>query len=266
MARADEDRGFDASKPNVARVYDFWLGGKDNFAADRELAQNIAAINPDAPRMARDNRAFVTRAVTWTARLGIAQFIDVGAGLPTHPAVHETACAVIPAARTAYVDNDPVVLTHAAALLSSPCVVTVGADLRDPAAVLSDPKLGQVIDLREPTCVLLSSVLHFFPAAQAREITAAFTRLLAPGSVVIISASDAIPELTAELAAYTAAQIWNHDRDTFRSFFDHAGLELADPPGISIARSWRADMPDPGLPAGRAWMNAAVGRKSSPSA
>jgi S-adenosyl methyltransferase len=253
--------GFDASKPNVARVYDYWLGGKENFAADRQLAEEITRLNPDAPGMARDNRAFITRAVTWAAGQGIAQFIDIGAGLPTHPAVHETARALQPDARIAYVDNDPVVLVHAAALLKAPGVVTVNADLRDPAAVLASPELGQLIDLREPACVLLASVLHFFAADQAREITAGFTRPLAAGSIVVISASDATPELNAKVPAYTAAQLWNHGKDTFRSFFDHAGLELIDPPGVTTARSWRAGMPDPMLPVGGAWMDAAAGRK-----
>src|SRR5271157_4564069 len=141
----------DTSVPNMARVYNYWLGGKDHFAADRAEAERLVALYPPLPALARENRAFLLEAVGWAARQGIGQFIDLGAGLPASPAVHQAARAVLPAARVAYVDFDPVVLSHARALLATDDGVTaVAADLRDPAAVLAYPELRAVIDLREP--------------------------------------------------------------------------------------------------------------------
>ena len=139
--------GFDSATPNMARVYDYWLGGKDHYAADRAEAERLLAIYPPLRDLVRENRAFVIQAVSWAARQGIGQFIDLGAGLPASPAVHQAARAVLPAARVAYVDIDPVVLSHARALLAtSDGVAAVAADLRDPAAVLADPELRAVID------------------------------------------------------------------------------------------------------------------------
>ena len=134
--------GFDSGTPNMARVYDYWLGGKDHYAADRAEAERLLAIYPPLRDLVRENQAFVTQAVTWAARQEIGRFIELGAGLPASPAVHQTARAVLPSARVVYVDNDPVVLTHARALLAtSDGVAAVAADLRDPAAVLADPGL-----------------------------------------------------------------------------------------------------------------------------
>ena len=133
--------GFDSGTPNIARVYDYWLGGKDHYAADRAEAERLLAIYPPLRDLVRENRAFVTQAVTWAARQGIGQFIDLGAGLPASPAVHQTARVVLPSARVAYVDIDPVVLSHARALLTiDQSVTAVSADLRDPAGVLAHPE------------------------------------------------------------------------------------------------------------------------------
>ena len=130
----------DTSVPNMARIYNYWLGGKDHFAADRAEADRLVALYPPLPVLARENRAFLIEAAGWAARQGIGQFIDLGAGLPASPSVHQAARAVLPAARVAYVDIDPVVLTHAAALLATgDGVAAVDADLRDPAAVLGQP-------------------------------------------------------------------------------------------------------------------------------
>ena len=180
--------GFDSGTPNMARVYDYWLGGKDHYAADRAEAERLLAIYPPLRDLVRENQAFVTQAVTWAARQEIGQFIELGAGLPASPAVHQTARAVLPSARVAYVDNDPVVLTHARALLAtSDGVAAVAADLRDPAAVLADPGLRAVIDLREPVCVIPGAVLHFLDADAARAVTAGYARQMAPGSFMAIS-------------------------------------------------------------------------------
>ena len=129
---------FDPTKPNIARVWDYWLGGKDNFAADRELAEKMLAIHPVSAEMARENRQFLGRAVGYVGRQGVRQFIDVGAGLPTALNTHDIARQVDPKARVAYVDNDSVVISHARALLAGgPGVIAVPGDLRKPDSVLS---------------------------------------------------------------------------------------------------------------------------------
>ena len=132
--------GFDPSTPNMARVYDYWLGGKDHYAADRAEGDRLLEIYPQLADLVQENRAFIIRAVTMAADLGISQFIDLGAGLPASPAVHQAARKVMPEARVAYVDTDPVVLSHARALLATSDGVTAAeADLHDPAAVLGPP-------------------------------------------------------------------------------------------------------------------------------
>ena len=163
--------GFDPAMPNTARVYSRLLGGKDHFLSDRAEADLLLEIYPPLAEMVQENRAFIAEAVTWAASRGVGQFID-WRRLPVSPAVHQTARAVLPGARVAYVDLDPMVLSHARALLAGPGVAAVAADLRDLAAVLADPGLGAVIDPAEPVCVILGAVLHFFDADTAREVTA----------------------------------------------------------------------------------------------
>ena len=218
--------GFDPATPNMARVYDYWLGGKDHYPADRAEAERLLAIYPPVRDLVRENRAFVTQAVSWAARQGIGQFIDLGAGLPASPAVHQAARTVMPAARVAYVDIDPVVLSHARALLAtSDGVTAVAADLRDPGAVLADPELRAVIDPARPVCVILGAVLHFLDADAARAVTAGYARLMAPGSCLVISVARFDDEgLGKQLAEeYTAAAWHNHTPADVTSFF--AGLD-----------------------------------------
>jgi S-adenosyl methyltransferase len=138
--------GFDPATPNTARVYSRLLGGKDHFPSDRAEADVLLEIYPPLADMVKENRAFIAEAVTWAANEEIGQFVDLGAGLPVPAAVHQTARAVLPAAQVAYVDTDPMVLSHARALLAGPGVAAVAADLRDPAAVLADPELRAVIN------------------------------------------------------------------------------------------------------------------------
>jgi S-adenosyl methyltransferase len=167
--------GLDTSVPNVARVYDYWLGGKDNYAADRAEAERLVKLYPPLPALVRENREFLIGAVTWTARQGIGQFIDLGAGLPTSTSlpVHQAARAVLPAARVAYVDIDRVVVTHAVALLATDDgVAAINADLTDPVAVLCAREMREVIDPAQPVCVILGAVLHFCDADTARQVTA----------------------------------------------------------------------------------------------
>ena len=161
--------GFDPDKPSAARVYDYLLGGKDNFAADRDAAAQLVEALPDAARVAKANRAFLAAAVRYVASRGIDQYVDIGAGLPTSPNVHESAREAVPDARVAYVDNDPLVVTHARALLATDELVTViNGDVREYEAILSAPELSALIDLAKPVCVLFVSILHFLPAACGR--------------------------------------------------------------------------------------------------
>ena len=181
--------GFDPSRPNPARIYDYLLGGKDNFAADRQAAAELTRALPDAAQVARANRDFLAAAVQYVASRGIGQYVDVGAGLPTPPNVHQCARAAVPGARVAYIDNDQVVVTHARALLATDGLVTVlREDARDYQAIISALELGGFIDLAQPVCVLFVSMLHFMTAAEADAVVAAFRERVAPGSYLVISA------------------------------------------------------------------------------
>ncbi|MEV5414309.1 SAM-dependent methyltransferase [Thermopolyspora sp. NPDC052614] len=182
--------GIDPSKPSVARVYDFVLGGKDNFAADRELGEAILKTVPEAPAMARASRMFLRRAVTYLAReAGIRQFLDIGSGLPTQGNVHEIAHEVDPTARVVYVDNDPIVLAHGRALLADNNTTTViQADLRDPEAVLNHPGVREFINFDEPLGLLFMAILHHLNDDEdPGGIAARFREVLAPGSHLVIS-------------------------------------------------------------------------------
>jgi O-methyltransferase involved in polyketide biosynthesis len=233
---------FDPTKPNIARVWDYWLGGKDNFAADRALAEKVLAVHPVSAQMARENRQFLGRAVSYVAARGIRQFIDVGAGLPTVVNTHDIARQADPRARVAYVDNDPIVISHARNLLArSPGVIAVPGDMRAPEAILADAGLTGLIDLAEPACVILSGVLHFTDAGTARDVTAAFARAIAPGSYLIISVGSGNPsEGDNFTSAYTAARIYIHSPEEVLSFF--GGLELV-PPGMVSVLGWHGDDP-----------------------
>ncbi|HEX4829468.1 MAG TPA: SAM-dependent methyltransferase [Trebonia sp.] len=227
---------FDASTPSSARIYDALLGGKDNFAVDREVAARLQAAAPLAVQVAKENRQFLSRAVTWVAREGVSQFIDLGCGMPTSPATHESARSVIPAARVAYVDNDAVVIARLRALTAKgdPAITVVDGDLRDPAAILAAVAAG--IDLSQPACLVMGFLLHFFPAGAARDLAAAYTAALAPGSYVVLSAGRA--DSDDGFGAYSKAgpTVYNHTDAEFAGFF--GALELTDP-GIADSREWR---------------------------
>jgi hypothetical protein len=254
--------GFDASKPNIARVYDFLLGGKDNFEADRQMARELLEHYPVTAQLVRDNRAFLARAVTWAAGRGIAQFLDLGAGLPTQENTHQIAQRINPRARVCYVDNDPVVVLHAKSLLAGPGgVAATQADIASPEVVLADEQVRRAIDLIKPACVIMAAVLHFYPPDEARRIAGGYIGRLAPGSVAVISCahSDDERHWSQGSEAYRAAGVHNHSREDLRSFFD--GMDLV-PPGIATAHAWRGDMVTvPGATAGPAYNLAAVGVK-----
>jgi hypothetical protein len=262
MREDSPDLGLDADRPNIARVYDYWLGGKDNFAADRELAARLADMYPPWVQACRDNRAFVGRAVTWAAQEGIEQFLDLGAGLPSHPSVHEAARAVNPFARVSYVDRDPVVVRHADALLAGPDGITAArADLTETAAVWDSPAVRAVIDPDEPVCVILALVLHFYDSERARRVAAAYASRVAPGSAFIISVGrNDDPRMWAQVREnYTAAVLHNHGRDEVLSFLD--GLALV-PPGLALAHAWRGGSQTvPDKPPGPAYVLGAMAVK-----
>jgi len=244
-------RGLDVTVPNVARIYDYILGGKDNFDADRAAAAQILAVIPGGSGPARMNRAFLGRVVHFlAAERGIRQFLDIGSGLPTASNVHEIAQAADPDARVVYVDSDPVVVLHAQAILEDRArgVAAVRGDLRDPAAVTASPKVRELIDFSEPVAVLLFAVLHFVPDADdPRGLLAGFRDVMAPGSALALShiTDENIDEEArrAGQAVYqnAAAPITPRSRAQIEGLFD--GLDLL-PPGVTDISHWPG--PDPG--------------------
>jgi hypothetical protein len=236
---ADSAR-FDPAVPAPARIYDYLLGGKDNYPADREAAGYAVAAIPDLPELAHANRAFLTRTVRDAAEAGITQFLDLGAGLPTSPNVHETAQAAQPAARVVYVDNDPIVLTHSRADRRASDTHVVQADIRDPAAVLA--KVNGLLDFSRPVAVLMISVLHFV-GGDIRPLLEDYKRAVPPGSWLAIShaASDgADAGQVAEVAsAYGHGPADPQARTTaeIRALFTGWNLRQ-DPPGLADVRQW----------------------------
>ena len=253
---------FDTTKPNIARAYDYLLGGKDNFAADREMAEKLVAIYPGIRQMVRENRRFLARALDYTLTQGIRQYVDLGAGLPTSPAVHEIVRDHDNTAGVVYVDNDPVVLNHLWALAASgdDHVAAVAGDLGKPAAVLDAVQATRLIGLDQPACLILAMVLHFMDAATARDLAAAYVRELAPGSHVIITVGCGDRAIGAQITrTYDAAPVYNHTPEDVASFF--TGLDLISP-GIADARAWMPGWSTPAPFTQRAGqVLAGVGRK-----
>ena len=246
--------GIDTSVPNVARIYDYMLGGKDNFAADREAAEQLLAAVPHIAGIARDNRSFIGRAVRFLAgEAGVRQFLDVGAGLPTQSCVHEMAQAIAPDARVVYVDNDPVVCSHGQALLGSgDGIAVVLGDLRRPAELLRHPEVTGTLDFSRPVGVLCAAVLHFVPDEEKpHEIIAAYRDHLAPGSYLAIThGTSATPqedprgdvENVTNVYQRASANLHVRSLPEIERFFD--GFELVDPGVVWMAEWW----PDPGIP------------------
>jgi len=261
----DQDEGLpeiDTSTPHPARMYDYWLGGKDNFPADREAAEEVLALVPKARDMARANRAFLRRAVRSLAgEAGIRQFLDVGTGIPTQGNVHEVAHAIAPDARVAYVDNDPIVHVHANALLAGSSTTIILADLRKPDTILDHPKVRPFIDFDQPLALLLVAVLHFLTDEDDPAGTVArFRDAMAPGSFLAIShaTGDFNPEMATKAArAYDRATspVVPRTRAEVERFFD--GFALVDPGLVQVSR-WR---PDGEIPEDEVWIYGGVGRK-----
>jgi hypothetical protein len=232
--------GFDPGRPSIARVYDYVLGGKDNFAADRELADQLVSIYPAIPQIVRENKRFLAYAVTWVAEQGIDQFIDLGCGMPASPSTLDSARVARPGARVAYVDTDPVVVSHLiAAQAKDRAIMAVDADLRDPGAVFGSVAGG--MDLTRPACLMMGMVLQFSELQAALGLVARYVAALAPASYVILSVPvlDDSPDADKIDSLYSAAasQVHRHTVANVSSFF--SGLDLV-PPGVADARSWRA--------------------------
>ena len=191
--------GPDTGKANIARVYDYWLGGSHNFRADQDAARTLIAVEPNIRAIARANRAFLGRAVRYLAgEAGIRQFLDIGSGIPTAQNVHQVAQQAAPGSRVVYVDNDEVAVAHSRLLLEdNPDATVIQADLREPAKILADPETRLLIDFTQPVALLLVAVLHFVPdTSTPGQILATLRDALAPGSYLVIchSCRDARPE------------------------------------------------------------------------
>jgi hypothetical protein len=253
--------GNDSARPAAARIYDYLLGGKDNYAVDRTAAERVLAAAPDQRQLAQANRAFAIRAVGALASAGIRQFVDLGTGFPTSPSVHEAARQADPGARVVYVDYDPLVHVHNTALLAQDeQVVSVRADIRQPETVLDHPDVTRLIDFGQPVGVLCVAVLHLVPDAEdPGGIVAGFRDRMCAGSYLALSqfASDSDAEAMAELravAAGTAVETYFRPRDAILRFFD--GFSLV-PPGLTDVEKWRQD----GAAPTRLKIAGAVGRK-----
>ena len=239
---------FDTGVPHSARRYNYWLGGKDNFAADRDSGDAIAATFPTIRNSVRENRRFLRRVVEFlSGEAGIGQFLDIGTGLPTADNTHEVAQRIAPRSRVVYVDNDPIVLAHARALLtSSPDGATayIDADLREPEKILDAPELRATLDLGQPVGLVLLAVLHFVRDFEdPYGIVTRLVEALPAGSYLVISHAtyDLVePDRVAQLEALSRGQWRSRSRDEFARFF--TGLELADP-GVVPIGDWR---PSPG--------------------
>jgi S-adenosyl methyltransferase len=239
----------DTSRPHAARVYDYYLGGKDNFAADREMAEKAQAAWPTIRTSARENRAFLGRAVRFlAAEVGIRQFLDIGAGLPSADNVHEVAQSVDPSCRVVYVDNDPLVLTHARALLTSGPegrTAYIHADLRDPAGILAHPVTRDVLDFTQPIALILVGILHLVPDEdKPGDIMTTLLDALPPGSYLTAShgTTEYDPEATdGAVRAFRESGVPFQTRDSGEfARLAFAGLELV-PPGVVVTSEWRPE-------------------------
>jgi O-methyltransferase involved in polyketide biosynthesis len=246
-------REIDTSRAHPARIYDYALGGKNNFAADREVGDKVFASWSGARTAARENRMFLGRAVRYlVAEAGIRQFLDIGTGLPTANSVHEVAQRIRPSSRVVYVDNDPLVLAHARALLTSTPegrTAYIPADLRSPDEILSSPVVREVLDFSQPVALMLVGILHFLEDKDEPErIIDTLLDALPAGSY--LTASHLNPEhdpegVAAGMRAYQAGGVTVQARDSSEfAALAFRGLELV-PPGVVSVSEWRPESSGP---------------------
>jgi hypothetical protein len=261
----------DTTKANIARVYDYWLGGDHNFQADRDVARTLIALDPNFRTAVRANRAFLGRAVRFLAgQAGIRQFLDIGSGIPTKDNVHEVAQDIAPGSRVVYVDNDDVAVAHSRLMLQdTPDATIIKADLREPDKILADLETQLLLDFGQPVAVLLVAVLHFIPDdTQAAGILATLRSALAPGSYLVIchNCQDEQPGLASSFETVynsrVTAQLRFRTRDEITRLCD--GFTLLDP-GLVWIPQWRPDSPDdvPGDPE-KYWALVGVARYDGP--
>jgi hypothetical protein len=259
--------GVDTKRANVARVYDYWLGGSHNFLADQDVARAIVAIEPNSREGVRANRAFLGRAVRFLAASGIRQFLDIGSGIPTEGNVHEVAQQASPGAHVVYVDTDQVAVAHSRAILAGNAdTAVIEADLREPQKILHNGPVRGLIDFAQPTGLLLSMVLHFISDAEDPwQVVASLRDALAPGSYLVVG------HLTNEskpTVAQATEKVYNRSVSTnvhvrsradIQRFFD--GFDLVQP-GLVYIPEWRPDSPQdvPEDPS-KFWGLVGVGRK-----
>jgi hypothetical protein len=241
--------GIDTSKPHPARMYDWYLGGKDNYPVDEAMGRQMLALDPRVPVMARVNRAFMHRATRWLASRGTRQFLDVGTGIPTEPNLHQVAQEIAPDARVVYCDNDPIVLAHAAALLrGTPEGETeyLQADVRDPEAVLEGA--AKILDFDRPVALSLVALLHFVPDEDgAHDLVRRLLDALPSGSHLVMThaTADFTPEesraATEKLRA-AGVTLALRSREEFTRFF--TGLDLVEP-GVEVPHRWHPELGEP---------------------
>lgn len=259
-------RDIDLDRPSAARVYDHFLGGAHNFAVDRHLAEQIAAMTPDIAQTMRANREFLRRAVRFLVAAGIGQFLDIGSGIPTVGNVHEVAQKAEPSARVLYVDIDPVAVSHSRVILQgNDRAAVIQADVREPDGILAHPQVRRLLDVAEPVAVLFAGVLHFVSDEDdPARIVRRFGEAVIPGSYAVISHATADgqpPEViqAQKLSARTSTEIFLRSRSQILEQFD--GFALIDP-GLVQLPLWRPDAPgDVGGPPERVGAYGGVGRK-----
>ena len=270
---SDEARwsaGIDSSTPNLARMHDYFLGGKDNFAVDREAAEAVLATAPEVRVMVQEHQAFHVRVIRFLVEQGISQFINLGSGLPSDLNTHELARSLTADAHVAYVDNDPVVLTHGRAILArGPRTAVVKGGIMHPAELLADPDLRQVIDLDRPVAVLLFGVLQYIPdGSEPFRRVAELRDALPAGSHIVIThvvfdsrpdAAEPIVNLYRKMLGHPEGDA--RTRETVLPFFD--GLDLVEP-GLVYVREWRPDSPFLSERPDKAWVIVGVGRTAGP--
>jgi hypothetical protein len=233
----------DPNTPNIARMYDYYLGGKDNFPCDREAAREVIARVPLASEIAQHNRYFLSRCVRYlVGQCGIQQIIDVGTGLPTQGSVYEVAQAIVPDVRVVYVDNDPLVLAYARSLrVPNDNVAVLNADAREPDAILRSSDVRELIDFSEPVAVLFIALLHFITDDEdPRSIVGTFRAAIPSGSCIAISHVEKTRQTQegAKIYGRANAPVVPRSRDEIKGLFD--GLQLADP-GVVCISEWRPD-------------------------
>lgn len=240
--------GVDPKRANIARVYDYWLGGTHNFLADQDVARAIAAVAPAAPLIGLANRAFLRRAVQFLSDAGIRQFLDIGSGIPTQGNVHEVAQRASPDARVVYVDIDPVAVAHSKAILDgNDGAAIIDADLRMPGEILGHKQTRRLIDSGQPTGLLLVAILHFVADAEDPwRIVAALRDALAPGSYLVLchGTDDGMPRTARAVKEVYDRSVTTplhvRSRAQITRFFD--GFDLVEP-GLVFIPQWRPDSP-----------------------